>query len=230
MRPIRPPVRHTRTSSSTAGWSCGAKITPTLDMDDVERTVGAGQRLGVALLPRHLDTLVRRELASRSVQLPGEVRGHDIGVGARRVQPVLPVPAATSRTRSPRRTSAAATSTRPSSGIQLARQRPGSRQDGAVPGLERAIGGDRVDSVDQLLAPRSRAMVCRAPTMAPARCGAAATRMHVAPCDSSRLRGALRGCVGGDRATTRTVALPFSRSRSRLVTRSDWWRMTRARR
>ena len=36
------------------------------------------------------------------------------------------------------------------------------------------------------------------------------------------------GAAWEETVTTRAVALPFSRSRSRLVTRSDcWWRMTR---
>ena len=37
----------------------------------VERAVGVGQRLGVALLPGHLDALARRQLAPRPRTAPG---------------------------------------------------------------------------------------------------------------------------------------------------------------
>ena len=82
-RPIRPPGRTTRTSSSALAWWCGANMMPTHESADVELAVVERQRLGVGLLPGELDVRRLGVPAARLEQLGGQVGGDDGAAGQR---------------------------------------------------------------------------------------------------------------------------------------------------
>ena len=76
-RPIAPPGRHTRTSSSATTWWRGANWTPNDGEHAVEARVGERQRLGVALDPG--DAAVARARAGDVEQVGHEVEAGDVG-------------------------------------------------------------------------------------------------------------------------------------------------------
>ena len=82
-RPIVPPGRQTRTSSSAASWWCGANITPIADMTTSKDSSSNGQVLGVGLDPVELEALRLRALAARLEQRRGQVAGGDVGAAPR---------------------------------------------------------------------------------------------------------------------------------------------------
>ena len=109
IRPIRPPDRVTRTSSSAAGWWCGANITPTQEVvtskvssaygnasaSPVSQTI-SNPSAGDSRRPVSTSSGVRSDAVTRA---PARAAG----------RATLPDPAATSSSRSPDSTPTAST-------------------------------------------------------------------------------------------------------------------------